>query len=898
MAWILVIDFGTSYTVAAAKQTGRSPEVIEIGGERRVPSVIGVEADGHIVTGRAAEDRSGSNPGGTLRAPKTRLGDQAPVVLSGRSFSIVELIGALLRDIYDQAVMQMESAPDEVRLTHPATWNRPRLNRLLEAATRAGLPDCSLVPEPVAAALAYAIEAGFTDGANIAVYDLGGGTFDTAVLSGSIGRFTIKGRPGGDQTIGGDLFDELLYNMVGGQLPAETWNSIVIETDAQWRSVAEGFRREIRAAKERLSTSASTNVSVALPAGLFQYGLQRTEFEELVRPYLEETTMLLQRCLVEAGVTPAELAVIYLVGGASRSPIVEATVKAAFPTVRVSRRGDPKTAVALGASLAARGGTPTDPGLRPPASPTPLGIPPLAAPISTPPVAPLAAPISSPPAAPVPTSPRPPAPTPPPVAPVLAPTAPVLPHAAPSPAAGSPVPPPPAPAAPWQPAVPAAVAASPRAVPPTTGAASRPANAARPAQPKSGGIRSWSARTRWIATAVVVVVVAAVVAVFALGGNDSKSASKVTAPTALATSTTSVAASTTAAPTTVAATEPATTLAPTTVPSTTTADTAPPASSPPATEAPTTVPSNVVAIADGVGIPQPDGWTGTKGADGSVSITDATSMIVVQVLQRQAGEDPSALLDAYIGNIDASANAVAYSPVTFVTTIAGAMSINEYAVFYNTFDPTNGLGAGGRVLVFQRNDGLTVIEDQSGTDDLTDAQFATFTTTILTAPAIGATISTPPVATFRLKSAHQYVEVLGNLGFYTAPGFTIAVQGNNYAETSNATDNFAVARITRQASIDAAMQQADTSLSTDNTNIVFGGVQNYDADANGIMTDKVTWTGQRGGANVTGEITVYYDPNTKNAVIVLERWLTQPDGSRPDVPESTFMNRSIYISFT
>ena len=109
--WILSIDFGTSYTLVAAKQGDRSPEVVEIGGERRMPSVVMVETNGNIVVGRTADDLSGANPTSTLRAPKNRLGDQAPVVLGGRPYQVVQLVAALLRTVYDEAVAQMGSEP-------------------------------------------------------------------------------------------------------------------------------------------------------------------------------------------------------------------------------------------------------------------------------------------------------------------------------------------------------------------------------------------------------------------------------------------------------------------------------------------------------------------------------------------------------------------------------------------------------------------------------------------------------------------------------------------------------------------------------------------------------------------------------------------------------------------
>ncbi len=158
-----------------------------------MPSVVLVE--------QSRRHRRRSYRRATCRAPtrrtrcgrqKNRLGDQAPVVLGGRPYQVVQLVAALLRTVYDEAVAQMGEPPTEVRLTHPATWNRPRLNRLLEAAAKASLPNPALVPEPVAAALSYASESGVPEGAHLVVYDLGGGTFDTAVVTRAGGGFEVE----------------------------------------------------------------------------------------------------------------------------------------------------------------------------------------------------------------------------------------------------------------------------------------------------------------------------------------------------------------------------------------------------------------------------------------------------------------------------------------------------------------------------------------------------------------------------------------------------------------------------------------------------------------------------------------------------------------------------------
>ena len=349
---MFAIDFGTSYTVAAVQVDGRAPEVIEIGGERRIPSVVLVDPDGHLIVGRAADDLSVTHPAGTLRALKNRLGDQAPVIVSGRPHQVVALVAALLGDVYEQVLRQMGGPPREVRLSHPATWNQQRLGRLVEAATKAGLANPQLVPEPVAAALSYASEVGIATGQSVAVYDLGGGTFDSAVVTARDGQFVIVGRPSGDQHIGGELFDEMLVEHLLDRLPAVARDSIETGDEPVWRQVGATLRNEARRAKESLSLHPYVDVIVPLPSGLSQTRLTRVEFDDIVRPYVAETVTLLERCIGEAGLQPTDLAAISLVGGASRSPIVEAMVGAAFGSLPISRRGDPKAAVALGAARA------------------------------------------------------------------------------------------------------------------------------------------------------------------------------------------------------------------------------------------------------------------------------------------------------------------------------------------------------------------------------------------------------------------------------------------------------------------------------------------------------------------------------------------------------------------
>ena len=277
--WVLGIDFGTSYTVAAARGRRRQAEVLEIGGERRVPSVVLADEDGTVVVGRSAENLATAHPSRAIRAPKSRIGEPAPIVLGGRPHQVTDLVATLLTYIYREAVRQQETEPIEVRLTHPASWSKPRLDQFLGAAVSAGLPNPILVPEPVAAAVSYADEGGVRDGGYVAVYDLGGGTFDTAVLQSHTDGFVVIGRPAGEDRLGGDLFDELIVHHVGSRLDPSTWEALQVSDDLAWQQGAAALRAEARRVKEALSTHPYAELLLGLPSGMVSQRITQAELE-------------------------------------------------------------------------------------------------------------------------------------------------------------------------------------------------------------------------------------------------------------------------------------------------------------------------------------------------------------------------------------------------------------------------------------------------------------------------------------------------------------------------------------------------------------------------------------------------------------------------------------------
>lgn len=353
--WTLAVDFGTTSTVTAMCGDDGAPEILEVDGNRKMPSMVVVDNDHTIVVGIAAAGLARSMPQRTIRTPKNRLGDAVPIVVGGTPFQPVAFVTSVLEHVLADATRFQGRPPTHSRLTYPATWNRPKRARLLEAAAKAGYPEPELVAEPIAAALTYADATTLGIGDHVAVFDLGGGTFDTVVLLRTETGFSVVGRPVGDPQLGGELFDEILMNYVGEQIDQATWDQLLVSEETDWMRAAARLRAECKRAKEALSSHPVADVSVGLPTGSVDVSITRHQLDELIVPFIDESIELLDRCMTDAGENGETITAIYVTGGASRMPVVEQRVRDAYPNTLVSRRGDPKVAVALGALLAVPG---------------------------------------------------------------------------------------------------------------------------------------------------------------------------------------------------------------------------------------------------------------------------------------------------------------------------------------------------------------------------------------------------------------------------------------------------------------------------------------------------------------------------------------------------------------
>ena len=357
MTYLLGIDLGTTVTAAAVcRRAGGAwgqAEVVPLGTRSAgVASVLFVDGAGGVLVGEAAERRVVTDPTRVVREFKRRIGDTTPLLVGGVPWPAHSLSARLARWVVDTVSAREGAAPDLVAVTHPAGWGAHRRSLLSGALRAAGLPDAIMLPEPQAAAICYASTERVPTGSTVAVYDLGGGTFDASVLRKSgPDTFTQLGQPVGHDRLGGLDFDELIFEHLRAAWPAE-FAALDPSDPAQVAAVLR-LRRECAEAKEALSEDTEVVIPVLLPGLQTQARLVRSEFEDLIRPAVAETVDLLATALRTSEVPEHELSTVLLVGGSARIPLVTELLSATLGRP-VAVDADPKAAVSLGAVLALR----------------------------------------------------------------------------------------------------------------------------------------------------------------------------------------------------------------------------------------------------------------------------------------------------------------------------------------------------------------------------------------------------------------------------------------------------------------------------------------------------------------------------------------------------------------
>ena len=376
MPKVLGIDLGTTNSVAAVIEAGEPGVVENAEGARLTPSVVALNTrTGERYVGQVAKRQAVTNPENTLFSVKRLMGRRfddpevqnataklpylvvqaangdAHVKMGDDTYAPPQISSFVLAKIKQDAEAKLGERISQAVITVPAYFNDSQRQATMDAGTIAGLEVLRIINEPTASSLAYGLDKTRAD-ANIAVFDLGGGTFDITILQMGDGVFEVKST-NGDTFLGGDDFDQAILDWLITEFRRET--GIDLSND---RMALQRLRDAAERAKVELSSVFETEINLPFitadasgPQHLIK-SLTRGRFEQLVTNLIERTAGPCQRALADSGLPASQIDEVIMVGGMSRMPAVQEKVKEIFGK-EPNRNVNPDEAVALGAAIQA-----------------------------------------------------------------------------------------------------------------------------------------------------------------------------------------------------------------------------------------------------------------------------------------------------------------------------------------------------------------------------------------------------------------------------------------------------------------------------------------------------------------------------------------------------------------
>ncbi len=354
MAKIIGIDLGTSNSAAAVLIGGRptiipSAEGTSIGG-KAFPSYVAFTKDGQVLVGEPARRQAVTNPEGTIAGIKRKMGTDYKVKVYGKEYTPEEISAQILRKIKKDAETYLADTVEEAVITVPAYFNDNQRQATKDAGTIAGLNVRRIINEPTAAALAYGLDK--TGEAKIMVFDLGGGTLDVTIMEIGEGVFEVLSTSG-DTQLGGRDMDERLMEFVLEKFRQESGVDLRKDSMAMQR-----LREAVEVAKIELSSVVQTNLNLPYitadstgPKHL-SMTISRAKLEELIHDVMERCRGPMVQALKDSKLEKSGVDKIILVGGPTRMPVVQESVKS-FMGKEIERGVDPMECVAMGAAIQA-----------------------------------------------------------------------------------------------------------------------------------------------------------------------------------------------------------------------------------------------------------------------------------------------------------------------------------------------------------------------------------------------------------------------------------------------------------------------------------------------------------------------------------------------------------------
>jgi molecular chaperone DnaK len=374
MAKVVGIDLGTTNSVVAVMEGGKAKVIENAEGSRTTPSVVAFTDSGEVLVGQPAKRQAVTNPENTIFAIKRLIGRRyddpivekdkglvpykivagpngdAWVEVRGKRYSPSQISAFILQKMKETAEAYLGEKVTQAVITVPAYFNDSQRQATKDAGQIAGLEVLRIINEPTAAALAYGLEKKGTG--KIAVYDLGGGTFDISILEIGDGVFEVQST-NGDTFLGGEDFDKRIVDHIADEFKKE--QGIDLRSD---RLALQRLREAAEKAKIELSSTLQTDINLPFitadqtgPKHLTMK-LTRSKLEALVDDLIQRTIPPCRNALKDAGLSPSDIGEVILVGGMTRMPKVIDTVKQFFGK-EPNRSVNPDEVVAVGAAIQA-----------------------------------------------------------------------------------------------------------------------------------------------------------------------------------------------------------------------------------------------------------------------------------------------------------------------------------------------------------------------------------------------------------------------------------------------------------------------------------------------------------------------------------------------------------------
>jgi len=349
---IVGIDLGTTFSAVSLVQDGQ-PGILPKGTERIIPSIVGCTPEGVLLVGTPARNQALLHPENTVRSIKRKMGTAETVLLNGRACSPAEVSALILKEMKRIAEAALGEPVERAVITVPAFFSDAARQATQEAGELAGFTVERIINEPTAASLAYGLDR-VEDNELVAVYDLGGGTFDVSIIELNQGVIEVRASHG-DTHLGGDDFDDLLTRLLvdhlvathgpGGDPTGDAKAMARLGRVAETLKLALSAQPFARAREEYLLERDGKPLHLDLE-------VSRAEFEALIHPLLERSLDCFDQALADAGLKASDLDRILLVGGSTRIPRVWELL-ASHTGLEPMAELNPDEAVALGAGVQA-----------------------------------------------------------------------------------------------------------------------------------------------------------------------------------------------------------------------------------------------------------------------------------------------------------------------------------------------------------------------------------------------------------------------------------------------------------------------------------------------------------------------------------------------------------------